>query len=212
MSSMKKRLTMHSIINTKQQKTMKKIIIFLILMTLTSLTDAFFLENIFRLKEGAEQQRLIVDELSKNKAFIKVIKKRGLNERPIFPPLYLCGSATAYKSLKKYKLIENGLSIRVTLSQLIDGIILGMFATFSSKKFPNQTPIIVSATIASAIAIIIHQNKIMGSVPYFDFYLKRYEDQYNNLNVETCVNVACVLISTALGLHIANKISQAQQQ
>ncbi len=182
--------------------------IFLALMTTTFFTNAFFLESVFKLKEGAEQQRIAADELSKNRYAMKVGREKSFPGQGMIPSRTTFYTEAAIKSFDKYIEIEGSLGIRIFASQCIDGFILGLLAACCNAQLDFPLPIIC-ATIATALSLVMHQNSVLGSVPYFDPNLKRHEYEYKLWSVQTLLNVACILTAANLGAYSFKQIANA---
>lgn len=178
-----------------------KNIIFVILITATASTQAFFLEPLFKLKEGAQDQRIAADELSKHRKDITLRKEILLPGRGAEPSIVVCHTKAASKSFDDYIAAEGSLAARIFASQCIDGVILGLLAALFNARF-DMSISTTCATIATAIMIVLLQNNALGSVPYFDVRLRRHEYEYKALSMQTLLNVGCILAGAKLSSYM----------
>ena len=183
---------------------MKKIIFFLFSLSIPSLSQAFFLEYFFQLKEGAAQQRKAAEELSKHRKDIRLRKEIIVPGQGQKPSVAVLSTKAAADSFDTYIEAEGSLATSILASQCIDGLILGFIAACLNAKLERPWTI-TAATIASAIAILYEQNKKLGSVPYYDSTFTRHPYEYKMLSVQTVLNAACIILAAHLGAHMTNQ-------
>lgn len=184
--------------------TMKKIIFFLFLISITSLCQAFFLDYFFQLKDGAEQQRIAAEELSKHRKDIRLRKEISVPGQGQKPSIAVSSTKAAADSLDNYIEVEGSLAASILASQCIDGLILGFIAACLNAKLERPWTI-TAATIASAFAILHGQNKKLGSVPYYDSTFTRHPYEYKMLSLQTVLNMTCILLAAQLGTHMTKQ-------
>jgi len=182
---------------------MKKIVL-LILATTTLSTQPFFFEHYFLLKKGAQEQREAVDELSKNRADIRVGRNMTYPGRGAIPTRMNFYTEAADKSFVNYLKAEGSLAARIFASQFVDGFLLGVLAACCNAQLDFPIPI-ACALVATAIAIIKHQNNRLGSVPFFDDHFKLHKFEYTMWNIQTLLNVGCILLAAKLGADSVNQ-------
>lgn len=183
---------------------MKKIIFFLFLLSVPSLSQAFFLDYFFQLKEGAEQQRTAAEELSKHRKDIRLRKEITVPGQGNKPSIAVSSTKAAADSLENYIEVEGSLAANIFASQCIDGLILGFIAACLNAKLEMPWTM-TAATIAGALAIVYEQNKKLGSVPYYDSTLTRHPYKYKMLSVQSVLNGACILLAAYLGAYMTNQ-------
>lgn len=180
---------------------MKKII-FIITITTTLTSHAFFLEPLFQLRKGAQELRAAVEELTRHKHNIRITKETksaGVST----PTAYRCYTEAASKSFDDYLTAENALAMRIFTSQCLDGLLLGGFAALLNTKL-HMPLTLTFATIASAITIIFFQNKKLGYVPYYDAHLRHHPYTYKMKSILGVLNLACILAMAQVGAHTFN--------
>ncbi len=130
---------------------------------------------------------------------------------------YLSWSDQAKNNLATYQEAEKLLSNKIIGNALGDGFLLGILAACCNKMAKGETlnKKVILPTIACAIAMIMYQNHKLGTVPYLDARLNKYDSQFENVSFYTVGRVLCALAAAGasyLGTNYAlNKIGYGVQ-
>lgn len=114
---------------------------------------------------------------------------------------YTCPSEASLKSFNAYKSAKVRLENQALGSALGDGFIVGSVAAMCTKLWcvePLETEALLAGA-AATIGLIIYQNSRAGSVPYYDIYLDRYDNMFEQASVFTVGRIFIALGGAAAG-------------
>lgn len=110
-------------------------------------------------------------------------------------------SKEAETNFATYQNAESLLNNKIMGNALGDGFILGIMAAIGNKVAGAETlnKKIIVPMIAGAIALVLYQNHKLGTVPYLDSALNKYDNQFENISFYTVGRILSMLASATVG-------------
>lgn len=177
---------------------MKKILF--ILMFVASSSQAFFID-----KSTIEYVKNHTDAFENLKPHVKDITVLSFthydhyNHSCYTTYNYLC-SGKAKQALNHYQEAQKILTNKIMGTSIGDGVMLGALVALCNKMMGGQTlnKKVLIPLIGGAIALILYQNRKLGSVAAFDHELRDSGNQFEHASFYTVGRIICTLLSASI--------------
>ncbi len=178
---------------------MKKIFILILFLMVTQSNYAFILDGLLKIEDSVDAIKIAAVDLEHYADQITTFRRTIYTGRSFVTiDDYWCESLAAKRSINEYNNQEQALQLKILLSLLFDTFVLANIAGYCHAKFNMKMPTVICGIMAAALGIVAHQNNKMKNVPYFDFYLKRHEDRFDNFNFFSAFRFAFITIEAGL--------------
>ena len=183
---------------------MKKLFILILLLSISQPTKAFILDGLLNIEGSVEAIKIAAVDLEQYADQITTFRRTIYTGRSFVTiDDYWCESLAARKSIYAYNNQEQSLKLKILLSLLCDTFVLANIAGYCHAKFNMTMPPVICGIIAAALGIVAHQNNKMKNVPYFDFYLRRHENRFENFDFFSAFRFAFIAIEAGLMAFLA---------